>query len=724
MNNNRIILLAGNEKDYLTRNDTIRDCRQKVTINESSTLELQLEKSDRKWAYFSKPDMTAEVNGRVYCVWGEDSVKASRDMSGTHLPVVLKELWYKLGRKYITAYNINIATSAEFDHIDQHMVVLLGNSPDPLYINGSRVSNPYTVGTAPYMFWCMLYGTGWSLDTRYADYWPDGVFDLETDKQSVLENVQLLQSFYGGMLFWDSKNMRMALVDETKYQPYEGFQVRYAKNLVSIERRDNHDIITRLYPYGNSYLNIAAVNSNREYIDNFTHTTEIREGILTHNDIYTQSSLLTWGKRQSELYGKPRYAYSVDLFRYREEVGRAIPQPELGKLGKVIDPDVVPGGTTKRILSMDQNVFVDYDCSIIIGDIISTFEGKFKDIEDDAGKAGGAISGTGQIPGAIVKGSTPALDKANVYWASVIEDTENQLRTAITQTAAQIRLEAQDMKNGLEASISLTASQIRLEVKDVQNGLQSSINMTASEIRLEVSNVKAGLESSITLTASQIRSEVKDIQSGLQSSITQTARDIRAEVSAVDGRVSSVKITADAVTTEVKNARGSSSTLKVALDSITSRVTSVEGYSSTITQTADRVAVVVDSSKNVRASIIVEAINNSSVTINANRINLTGYVTVSGLGNTGTTEIDGGRIKSGYISAARISSQNSYLSTLYATNITATNVNVKSRLNINDASTELVIRLSQARTNLVAGSAYVTTQKIVGTNGSFTALCI
>ena len=554
MNNNRIILLAGNEKDYLTRNDTIRDCRQKVTINESSTLELQLEKSDRKWAYFSKPDMTAEVNGRVYCVWGEDSVKASRDMSGTHLPVVLKELWYKLGRKYITAYNINIATSAEFDHIDQHMVVLLGNSPDPLYINGSRVSNPYTVGTAPYMFWCMLYGTGWSLDTRYADYWPDGVFDLETDKQSRLENIQLLQSFYGGMLFWDSKNMRMALVDETKYQPYEGFQVRYAKNLVSIERRDNHDIITRLYPYGNSYLNIAAVNNDREYIDNFTHTTEIREGILTHNDIYTQSSLLTWGKRQSELYGKPRHAYSVDLFRYREEVGRAIPQPELGKLGKVIDPDIVPGGTTKRILSMDQNVFVDYDCSIIIGDTISTFEGKFKDIEEDASKAGGAISGTGQIPGAIVKGSTPALDASNRYWESVIKDANGNI-SAIQQTATSISTSVKNAIGDLSI-IQQTASSISSNVSNARSDL-STIKQTATTISTSVTNARSDL-SRIEQTATKISSSVTDFVEGYSSTITQTANRIALIVNAngirpaeivasINKSGSSVKISANKV---------------------------------------------------------------------------------------------------------------------------------------------------------------------------------
>ena len=554
MNNNRIILLAGNEKDYLTRNDKIRDCRQKVTINESSTLEFQLEKSDRKWAYFSKPDMTAEVNGRVYCVWGEDSVKASRDMSGTHLPVVLKELWYKLGRKYITAYNINIATSAEFDHIDQHMVVLLGNSPDPLYINGSRVSNPYTVGTAPYMFWCMLYGTGWSLDTRYADYWPDGVFDLETDKQSRLENIQLLQSFYGGMLFWDSKNMRMALVDETKYQPYEGFQVRYAKNLVSIERRDNHDIITRLYPYGNSYLNIAAVNNDREYIDNFTHTTEIREGILTHNDIYTQSSLLTWGKRQSELYGKPRHAYSVDLFRYREEVGRAIPQPELGKLGKVIDPDIVPGGTTKRILSMDQNVFVDYDCSIIIGDTISTFEGKFKDIEEDASKAGGAISGTGQIPGAIVKGSTPALDASNRYWESVIKDANGNI-SAIQQTATSISTSVKNAIGDLSI-IQQTASSISSNVSNARSDL-STIKQTATTISTSVTNARSDL-SRIEQTATKISSSVTDFVEGYSSTITQTANRIALIVNAngirpaeivasINKSGSSVKISANKV---------------------------------------------------------------------------------------------------------------------------------------------------------------------------------
>lgn len=52
----------------------------------------------------------------------------------------------------------------------------------------------------------------------------------------------------------------------------------------------------------------------------------------------------------------------------------------------------------------------------------------------------------------------------------------------------------------------------------------------------------------------------------------------------------------------------------------------------------------------VKGSVLVEAINGqSTATINADKVNLKGYVTVSSLTATGTTEIDGSRIKTGEI---------------------------------------------------------------------------
>ena len=65
---------------------------------------------------------------------------------------------------------------------------------------------------------------------------------------------------------------------------------------------------------------------------------------------------------------------------------------------------------------------------------------------------------------------------------------------------------------------------------------------------------------------------------------------------------------------------------------------------------------------------IISTINQSaeSVSIDASKINLTGYVTVNSLGAGGTTQIDGGRITTGKVAAARIDVDNLYVKHLSA----------------------------------------------------------
>ena len=581
---NTIILTKGTQREYLsvgTDGDKIENAYQSVDLsNNTSVLEFDLSKDSQKWAMFDGEGLEIEALGRIYCIFGEDSITKSRDGNGLFLYVNLKETWYKLAKTRITTYNINVATSPEIDHIDRHMVMLLGNSPDPLFINGIRVTNPFPVGTARYFFWILLYDTGWSLDARYDSFWPDGRHDLETDKQSVLDNIRMLQSLFGGMLLWDSKNRRVALVDENKYRAYEGFKVRYRHNLASIEKKEDRNIITRLNVYGNSNLNIAALNGGRDFLDNFSYTNEVLEDIITNNDIYTQQSLLDWGRRQSVFYCRPRYTYTVDIYRYRHQEDKAIPQPVLGNLGEVMDDDITITPVRQRILAIKQNVFIDHDCTVTIGDIIRTFEGKFVDTVENSDKAGDAITEAGKVPGAIIKGKTPALEKA-----------EKEINDTIVNTASEIRIELKDVEKGLETLVSITAGQIRTEVRDTENRLNTSITQTAAAIRLEANAMESRLNSSITVTASSIRSEVNDVDRRLSSSISQVA---------------------------------------------------------------GRVDIVVTSGGQVRASIIVDAINSSSVTINAARVNLQGYVTISSLGSGGSTNIDGARITTGTISANRI----------------------------------------------------------------------
>lgn len=65
---------------------------------------------------------------------------------------------------------------------------------------------------------------------------------------------------------------------------------------------------------------------------------------------------------------------------------------------------------------------------------------------------------------------------------------------------------------------------------------------------------------------------------------------------------------------------------------------------------------------------IISTINQSAeaISINASKIDLSGYVTINSLKSGGTTEIDGGRIKTGTVAAARIDVDNLYVKHLSA----------------------------------------------------------
>lgn len=90
-------------------------------------------------------------------------------------------------------------------------------------------------------------------------------------------------------------------------------------------------------------------------------------------------------------------------------------------------------------------------------------------------------------------------------------------------------------------------------------------------------------------------------------------------------------------------------------------IRNVEGSVSKIQQTANSITLEV--AKKVDAEHIISAINVSpeNISIQSNRLNLTGYVTINSLKAGGTTTIDGGRITTGTVSAARIDVNNLYV---------------------------------------------------------------
>ena len=162
-----------------------------------------------------------------------------------------------------------------------------------------------------------------------------------------------------------------------------------------------------------------------------------------------------------------------------------------------------------------------------------------------------------------------------------------EIGTMLEQDEKHIALIARDVDANhqeLGARLEVTAREIRGEVHAAKSSLYTTISQTATSIRLEVVSTKSELSSSITQTASSIRSEVNASKSTIYSSITQTASQIRAVVSNVQAGLQS-QITQNAGNIELK--------------------VSKNGVISSINQTPE------------------------SITINASKINLNGYVTAT-----------------------------------------------------------------------------------------------
>jgi hypothetical protein len=124
---------------------------------------------------------------------------------------------------------------------------------------------------------------------------------------------------------------------------------------------------------------------------------------------------------------------------------------------------------------------------------------------------------------------------------------------------------------------------------------------------------------------------------------------------------------------------------------ITKRLDNFNGTSSTvesvIKQNADNISLLVTDGKANGASIVAAINNNSSsVTINADKINLSGYVTFSNLRTSGSTYINADNIKTGTINADNVMITNLDADNITSGTITSDRIRLNGLLNVYTAS--------------------------------------
>ena len=334
----------------LPKTDGLKDCYIDSRLNGECTLSFLLPLPSEKW-----PALVAEcrirAGGREFMILRPDAIDLERDDQGLVMgKVVAVESWMvELDKIYPTISNDP-------------------NNTDPpglsvSIISGGAPAGGYLAGSAGSALSYLLDGTGWILDVCDVE----GNHDLEDEKLSTLALVRRVQETWGGILVWDSWNKKVSLREEVKWQVYTGFQIRHAKNLRHITKTVNNDLITRLYVFGENDLDIGSVNNGVKYLENFSYTNKVYEGVFRDQNIADPQGLKTAAAKTLAKVCQPRYTYRTEIADLRVLSEYSHENFGLGHLVDVIDEDVQTN-VRQRIVRHKYNVFQPWECELEIGE--------------------------------------------------------------------------------------------------------------------------------------------------------------------------------------------------------------------------------------------------------------------------------------------------------------------------------------------------------------------
>lgn len=330
------------------RSDGIDECWISDEQNGTCTLEFQLPIACDKWQYLTD-QCRIYAGGKEFVILNPDAIDRKREGKKLTGRIKAHESWVLLGKKFPTVSNDPQNQNPPWSAV----IILSGGAPKGGFAQGSA-------GNA--LSW-ILEGTGWTVGTVDVT----GTYDLESEKESVLANINAIQQKWGGILIWDSVNKTVSLRDEEAYQPYTGYQIRYAKNLKGITRTDDYDIVTRLYPFGENDLNIANVNGGLLYLDNNTYSTEILEGIWPNQDLTDQNQLKAQAEKQLAVMCRPRHNYKTEILDLRSLPGYGHETFKRSDMVDLYDEDFGADARV-RIIRYKYNIFQPWLCDMELGD--------------------------------------------------------------------------------------------------------------------------------------------------------------------------------------------------------------------------------------------------------------------------------------------------------------------------------------------------------------------
>lgn len=339
---------------YLSpESDGLKDCYPDSRLNGESTLEFSLPSNSEKIKELT-PECEIYANNRVYNILKDEAIDEVMDEQGRMWTKFMAvERWNLLDTQFPEPYITNdpsIPSPADL------AVIIVGG--------GTNLSGgTYPVGTAAHALYAVLQGSDWQMGICDVE----GIHDLEAEKISRLQLIKQIQETWGGYLVWDSVNKVVHLRNGELWQNYNGFQIRYAKNMKHINRTQSNKIITKLYCFGKDDLDIASVNGGLKYVTDYSYTNNDYIGIYSNPDIEDAEELKQVAIDELSLNSRPRYNYNVKVVDLRVLPEYSHENFTLGDMVDIINPksEIVDN---VRIIRHKYNLFQPWQCELELGD--------------------------------------------------------------------------------------------------------------------------------------------------------------------------------------------------------------------------------------------------------------------------------------------------------------------------------------------------------------------
>lgn len=464
LNKNEELITVFNVDDE----NTIFNPRVQETQNAESVFTFLISPNNPKWLEINNPENLYLVNNKVYSTNFEGCFQENiTDNNEDYITVTAYERQKLLSRRYVRAWN----SETGFDAIDTFMVVVLSNGNLPLKNNDVYVNSNHLPGSSGYALDALLFGTDWT--TGICDV--EGTFDLETDQVDIYENILKVQQIWGGILVFDSVNKVVHHRDETKWLPYEGYEVKYQKNMQSLEKLYNNKIITKLCPLGEGGLNIKSVNDGSEWITNFSYTDSILEGIENNPDIVDSEQLKAWGERKLKDLCKPRKELTVQAILLYQVEGYELEEISLNDIVDVINYANIDEDIEQlRVVGYEYGVWDYSDAIIDLSDITLDSTDIFKKTVSASNSINNGTLNSKQVVnffknGQSVSTSLKEIDKTIIETKNEMYKTDEEMGIRITQAESGIS----NLSNEI-LTYRQTIEDLRITIEGLQNQLTKS----------------------------------------------------------------------------------------------------------------------------------------------------------------------------------------------------------------------------------------------------------